>query len=178
MKKIILLLFLSPYLLAIQCPDQECQLIENWEQESYVPLITISPLQPSYTVGDRITLSVTVPASNDYFGESIDLIDETGDEMGLLQLISVEGKGDLFQGNQVTVKKGGQGRFPVWFEMAFKAETGNYELEAEITLNRTGSYTQLAEGYVDFGPSDCPDFKLNLLYAGVDEQFLEFSVSE
>jgi hypothetical protein len=76
------------------------------------------------------------------------------------------------------VIKGNQGRFPVWFEMPFNAETGNYELKVDIILNRTGSYTMLADGYIEFGSSDCPDYRLNFIFAGIEDQFLEFTVNE
>ncbi|MGB0346015.1 MAG: hypothetical protein ACPGGA_00945, partial [Balneolaceae bacterium] len=152
--------------------------VENWEPNSYVPLLTIEPIQSSYTAGDVITLSATIPAANDFFFESLNLLEDSGDETGLLQLISVQDKGDLFQDNEVTIKKGSQGRFPVWFEMPFNSETGNYELEVDITLNRSGSYTMVTDGYVDFGSADCPDYRLNFLFAGIEGQFLEFSVGE
>ncbi len=178
MKRIIFLLFICPYLLAIQCPDQECALIENWEQNSFVPLLNISPIQSTYKAGDTITMRASIPATNEFFGESVNLLEASGDETGLLQLIAVEGQGDLFSENSVIVNKGSQGRFPVWFEMDFNSETGNYELDVDITLNRTGAYTMVTDGYVDFGSSDCPDYRLNFLFAGVEGQFLEFSVDE
>ncbi|MFV1884959.1 MAG: hypothetical protein ACMZ7B_10760 [Balneola sp.] len=178
MKKVILLLLIAPYLLAIRCFDDECQLVENWEEESYVQLVTITPLQTSYSPGDKIILSASIPANNNYFGESVNILEESGDETGLLQLISVEGKGDLFLENEVTIKKGTQGRVPVWFEMEFNNQTGNYELEVEITLNRTGAYTMVTDGSVDFGSSDCPDYKLNFIYKDIEGQFLEFSVGD
>lgn len=178
MKKIIYLLILCPYLLATQCFEEECAVQENWEVNSYVPLISVSPIQDSYTAGDILTLRVTVPASNEYYGEPVNFLESTGDESGLLQLISWEGKGDLFQDNTVTFKKGSQGEYSTWFEMPFNAETGNYEFEADITLNRTGAYTMLADGSVEFGSSDCPSFILNMSYSGIDAQSLEFLVAE
>lgn len=178
MKRIIPLLIVCPVLLAIQCPDQECALIENWEQNSFVSLVNITPLQTSYNAGDIITLTASFPSRNEFFGESVNLLEETGDDTGLLQLISVEGKGDLFQENEIMIKKGSQGKFSSWFEMPFNSETGNYELDVQITLNRTGSYTMVTDGYVDLGSMDCPDYRLNFLYAGIEGQFLEFSVGE
>lgn len=178
MKRIIFLVIFCPYLLAIQCPDQECALIENWEQNSFVPLLNITPIESSYNAGDVITLSATIPANNDFFEEEVNLLDASGNETGLLQLIAVEGQGDLFQGNEVTINKGIQGQFPVWFEMPLNTATGNYELEVDVTLNRTGDYMMLTDGYVDFGSSDCPDYRLNFLFVGIEGQFLEFSVGE
>lgn len=62
--------------------------------------------------------------------------------------------------------------------MKLNNQTGNYELEVEITLNRTGSYAMVTDGSVDFGSSDCPDYRLNFVYVGIETQFLEFSVNE
>lgn len=112
MKKIILLLLIAPYLLAIQCFDDECQIVDNGEQNSYVPLVNITPIQSSYKAGDKITLSANIPVTNEYFGESVNILEKSGDETGLLQLITVEGQGDLFQENEVIIKKGSQGIFP------------------------------------------------------------------
>jgi len=178
MKKSLFLLLLSPYLLAIQCPDQECALIENWEQNSFVQLLDITPIQSSYNAGDTITLTASIPATNQYFGEEVNLLEASGDETGLMQLITYEGRGDLFQENQVTIKKGAQGRFPFWFDMQYNAQTSNYELKVDIILKRTGSYTMLADGYIEFGSSDCPDYRLNFIFAGIEDQFLEFTVNE
>ena len=176
LKNIYFLLFLSPYLLAIQCFDEECNTLENWELNTYAPLISISPLQESFDVGDTITLRVTVPNSNEYFGEMINLLESTGDETGLVQLISWEGKADFFLDNNVVFRKGSQGNNPTSFVAPYNSETGNYEFEAEITLNRTGNYTMLADGSVEFGTSDCPEYLLNMKYIGVESQSIEFVV--
>ncbi|GAB5410433.1 MAG: hypothetical protein BalsKO_27980 [Balneolaceae bacterium] len=174
MKKLLLLLFLCPYLLAIQCPDKECQLTENWEEESIVPLITLSPIQSTYSAGDKVTLTVSVPSNNDFFGGSTNLLENSGDETGLLVLLS----DNLFVDNKLTFSKGAQGKYENWLELPFNLESGNYEVDVEVTLNRSGEYSVYAEGYVELGSSDCPDFKLNLNYSGVETEFIEFSVEE
>jgi hypothetical protein len=88
-KKIFLLLLIVPYLLAIQCFDDECALIENWEQNSFVPLVNITPIQSIYSAGDTLSISASIPSSNDFFDTPVNLLEESSDETGLLQLIAV-----------------------------------------------------------------------------------------
>ncbi|RNC83087.1 MAG: hypothetical protein ED557_10245 [Balneola sp.] len=75
----ILVFIVIPYLLAIDCED-DCMVIENVYLEESVSIISLSPLQGAYEAGDDVTLSISVPSSNNYFGESVNLFEETGEE--------------------------------------------------------------------------------------------------
>ncbi|MBO6793579.1 MAG: hypothetical protein JJ895_06695 [Balneolaceae bacterium] len=108
----------------------------------------------------------------------VNLLESTGDETGLVQLISWEGKADFFIDNKLTFRKGSQGKNSTSFVAPYNSETGNYEFEAEITLNRTGNYIMLSDGSVEFGSSECPEYVLNMKYIGVESQSIEFVVHQ
>ncbi|RNC83086.1 MAG: hypothetical protein ED557_10240 [Balneola sp.] len=73
---------------------------------------------------------------------------------------------------------GSQGEHSNWVIAPYNPQTGMYEVEINVTLNRTGAYSHYNGGKVQFGASDCPDYELNVLFDGVDVDFIQFTVSE
>lgn len=162
-----------PYLLAIDCED-DCRVVENVYLEDYVSLVMLTQLQETYDAGDEITLSVNLPASNNYFDEAVNLFEETGQESATLVLLS----DNLFTDNELNFITGSQGKHSNWFIMPYNPQTQMYELEINITLNRSGAYSHYNGGEVQIGASDCPDYELNILFEGVEGDFIEFTVGE
>ncbi len=169
----ILTFIIIPYLLAIDCED-DCMVIENVYLEEYVSIISLSPLQEIYDAGDEVSLSISLPASNTYFGDAINLFEETGEESATVVLLS----DNLFTDNDMSFVTGSQGRFSNWFTMPYNTQTGMYELEVTITLNRSGAYSHYNGGKVQFGASDCPNYELNVLFEGIEGDFIEFTLNE
>ena len=180
MKAIVITLFLIPFLIMTQC-EEDCRTLENWD---IVELITLTPLQESYQQGDVLTLTIDLPSINDYFAEiinnrqtQINLFEETGDEFALINLLD----DDLFVDNSLTFVKGSQGEFSNWFLMPYNSRTGMYELEVQITLDRLGAYSHEKSGIIFLGPPDpteCVDYLINVQFANIDGQFVEFTVNE
>ncbi len=169
MRKAVFILLLSPFLMAIQCIDDECIV-----EEASFDIITLSPLEETYNKGDEITMTINFPASNDFFENSRNLYNETADPSASVILLS----DNIFLDNTLNFVKGSQGRFPNWFVLNYNAENENYELEVDVILERTGGYSHFNGGSIELGPSDCPDFSLTSNFIGVDANIIEFTVIE
>ena len=171
LKKIAYILLLSPILMATTCEDNECGFVESPDND-IVNLIALIPLGAEYDQGDKLTLRVNVPATNSYFGEEINLHDATGDKSAKITLFS----NNIFKDNKLNFIKGSQGREANWFYLPYNKKTNRYELEVEITLNRLGLYSHYNGGEIDFGATNCPDYRLKTNIVELDDIVLEFSV--
>lgn len=147
MKKILLL---STILLLYGCPDRnDCDDFGRIAQVDN--LIQWTPVQTQYRQGDVITLTVEIPAVNNYLGSSVNILEQTGNQNALLLLST-----DNFQvGNQLTFIKGFQEREVNWFGLTHNPVSGNYELKIEITLNRLGDYNFPTQDRIDFLGRNC-----------------------
>ncbi|PVW14780.1 hypothetical protein [Marixanthomonas spongiae] len=170
-KKLVYILILSPVLMATTCEDNECSVIESPDNKT-IDLIEFTPLQAEYNQGDALLLTINVPATNTYFEEEINLREATGDKVAKITLFS----SNIFDDNKLNFIKGSQGREANWFNLPYNKKTERYELEVEITLNRTGLYFHYNGGEIDFGTSNCPDYTLKTNILGVDDIAVEFSV--
>lgn len=111
-------------------------------------LIKWTPVQSQYNRGDVITVSLEVPGMNEYFGNTINIFDRTNDNTGLLVLTT----GDFQTGNQLNFIKGFQDEgVRNWYYLPYNAEARNYELQFELTLNRTGVYNLNNDHNIIFG---------------------------
>ncbi|MEM9361202.1 MAG: hypothetical protein AAGA43_01150 [Bacteroidota bacterium] len=173
MKQLLALLSLILPFMAIDCED-DCVVEENWEEENVTMLMELSQLEDTYSQGDILTLTAQVPSENTFFDRTVDLNLESGDNTALLMLLS----DNIFIENNLDFKKGQQGQFANWFLLPFNPTTGMYELEVDVELQRIGAYSHFNSGTFEFGSSDCPDFILNSRFAGVEDQFIEFTVDQ
>ncbi|PWN07323.1 hypothetical protein [Rhodohalobacter mucosus] len=183
MKELFISLVMIPMLVMTSCED-DCVTLKNWQEEDVVELITLAPIQSSFQQGDVVTLTIDLPASNDFFADYIDnrqtqvnLFEETGDHVALITL----GDDELFLDNTLTFIKGSRGEFPNWFILPYNSQTEMYELEVQISLDRTGAYSHEKSGQIYLGPPDpteCSNFLLNVQFADIEGQFVEFTVNE
>lgn len=128
-------------------------------------LISISPLQTVYNQGDFITFKSTVPATNDYFGEQLNLLEKTNDFEALLLL----GFDQLFTGNELTFIKGSQSSNSNWFNVLYNPDNSNYELEVKIKLNKIGNYNFFTDDSFEFkGASECIIYRLDTNVEGMN----------
>jgi len=155
--------------MAILCEDDEC-----FSEQASFDVIQLSPLQETYTKGDELTLTIDIPASNDFFGSQKNIFEESGDNSALVVLAD----DDIFLENTLNFISGSQGRFPNWFVLPYNAENGTYELEVTVILDRIGQYSHFTGGTIEFGQSRCPDFDLESRFISIEEQTIEFTVSE
>lgn len=129
-------------------------------------LIKITPLKTTYSQGEVITYSITIPAENDYCGTTDNLYLKTGVTNAWLVASSYL----PFSGNQVTYIKGSKrSGAENWFNVAYNPNTGNYEFEAKIKLNQTGNYSFISAEYVDFiGTPKCNKNSINTNIEGMN----------
>lgn len=137
-------------------------------------LIKLIPLQTTYNQGDIVTLKAEIPASNNYFGNSINIFEKTNDYSALLTLAFNE----LFISNDLTFVKGSQNQFNNWFDVPYNAQNGNYEIEIKVKLNRTGNYSFVTADSFEFqGTQNCNRFRLDSNIEGMNSnEKIEFTV--
>lgn len=173
-KKVLAVLILSPILMATSCEDDECNYVESPIDETS-NLILLTPLQTTYSKGDELTLKISIPSTNTYFGEEVNLFDITKNTSACLILRS----DSLFQDNNLTFVKGSQGLHPNWFNLPFNSQTEMYELEFKVILNRIGQYSHYNGGEIDFKKqSPCPIYRINtdILWTEEGKNAIEFEV--
>lgn len=169
-------LFLIPAIMMTSCED-DCFSIENSEEENIVDLISLTPLESAYEAKSVLTLKIDLPASNAFFGNQLNLFEKTSDNSALIVLSDDE----LFVDNKVTFTKGSQGKYSNWFVMPYNTQTGMYELDVQITLDRMGAYSHDKFGTIYLGPPEptaCAEFRLNTQFMSIEGQFIAFIVTE
>lgn len=139
-------------------------------------LIHILPEQTEYNQGDLVTLSLIIPATNSYFGNELDLFQETGDDSALLSL----GFNQLFLDNNLNFLRGNNGNSENnnWYIANYNEDNEMYELEIEISLDRVGHYSFVDDGSIIIDGGHCNRFRIdtNAQWDGVG--VVEFIVSE
>jgi hypothetical protein len=135
-------------------------------------LILLTPEQSTYSQGDVVTLSLTIPATNTYFGNERNLFLETGDDFARLALTFNQ----LFIDNQIDIIKGNQANSINRFYMPYNPENDSYELEVKITLNRVGNYSFVTDDTIEIIGNGCNRFIIdtNVLWSG--DAIIEFTV--
>ncbi|WP_310555839.1 hypothetical protein [Flavobacterium sp.] len=171
-KKIILgFLFVIIYALFTACigekDDANCKPLGETIQND---LILLSPLQVAYQQGDIINVKLTVPSQNTFFGGvPRNIFAETGATFGVcfLRMYPIDG---LFTGNTINLVSGVQVEAPGKYHIPLNFNTGNYEFEANITLNRLGNYKLPSGGNSDqinfIGANQCDFFVIGTSKAG------------
>lgn len=138
-------------------------------------LITLSPEQEVYGVGDELTLSLSLFSNNTYLGDEVDFYMETQDKLPLLVFHFEE----LFSENEVLINKGKKGDSSNRYNMVYNQEIGIYELIINITLEKNRSYAFLADAsiYV-IGREDCHRYRLDTSIVWQGIPWVEFRVEE
>lgn len=135
-------------------------------------LVKISPIEPQFRQGETITLKLDIPATNSYFGRSLNLVEQSDERTALLIFTGP----DLFIGNELTFIKGSQGRVTSCFGVIYNPQTDLYELEILITLNKLGTYTLYALHFVDFIGNNCNSFRISTSTEGTLIEDISFEV--
>ncbi len=129
------LLLIATVLLLYGCPDEnDCD--DFGRIANVVNLVKLTPIQQQYQQGDILTMKIDVPAQNSYFEDNSNLLELTSDQNA--QLIS--SAGNLLHGNDIEIIKGFEDGNFNRFGVPYNSQTGSYELEINIILNRVGNY--------------------------------------
>ena len=174
--RILLLLFIAGRLLFMtQCDKGECIGQSILDFNDIPRIASLTPLDTIFTQGSIINFSVTVPSTNTYFGDPVNMLEESGDSLASLVLYN-----DYFEGNTYNFIKGSQqeGPFSEVFFMPYNADTQNYEFEMEITLDQVGDYSIPSQADIEIGLGDCPDFFVTTFFEGVEGNVIDFRVVE
>ncbi len=143
-------------------------------------LIMIEPLQETYQKGDELILRCSVPAVNNYFGEEINLHEETQANSALLTLAQMIEYIRIFEsGNELHFIKGMQGEYPNWMKLAYNPGNANYELEIVIKLNTIGEYGIRNYSKIELQDnSNCNRYRLDSSIVGAVNKEIHFTVVE
>ena len=140
-------------------------------------LVQLTPFQEIYQQGDTVTIAVSIPSINDFFGATINLNAATNDFSGTMTFGSIQ---TLLEGNQLTIVKGSQGPTFNNFELPYNLDNGRYELELEIILNRAGDYsfpTANTEVFFVKGSTQCNLYNIGTNFEGRNaENIFSFTV--
>ena len=151
MKKFLYLIFI-PLLTACPSSDEDCDDLRNL---AIIPrLIKWEPIQDVYQQGDEITISLEVPSENNYYGRLVDFEEQTEDRTAKL-ILTIN---DNLEGNELTFIKGR--RDDPWFAIPYSEETGNYELEFILTLNKLGEYLWISEDLFQVNGGGCNRYEV------------------
>ncbi|MDZ4204092.1 MAG: hypothetical protein U1C46_04660, partial [Bacteroidales bacterium] len=121
---------LALLILLYACPKEDCGFVTK---NAFVPdLMTISPFQGTYHVGDEIICSITINSANDYFyGGNVDIFDETN--INNVNICDCE-LHKLFENNQFTIIEGDYSNFkPV---MKYFPNENEYRFKALIKFTK------------------------------------------
>jgi len=160
------------FLLLTACPGEE-DCFDMGSTTRIDDLIKLLPEQTEYNQGDVVTLSLTIPATNSYFGNELNLFQETGDELARLNL----GFNYLFIDNEVNSIIGNEAEFINRYYMPYNSENDTYELILEITLNKVGNYSFVTDDSIEFIGNGCDRYIIdtNILWQG--DAIIEFIVN-
>jgi len=129
------------------------KIIEGNENAS--DLATIFPIQNVFEKGDTITYKISVPSTNNYFGQEIDLFEKTNDIAPILQFYSGS---VLLQQNEIIYTKGSLASIGLdRFKLEYDSTNNTYELDIKVVLLRTGLYSIYTHNNVAFKKSKCED---------------------
>jgi hypothetical protein len=157
------------------CPSIGEEVCDSTEASANIPdLITIIPLKQTYSQGEEITYKLVIPSENNYFGNPVNLYQKTG----VIQAWLI-GNSALFNQNGVTYIKGSKrDGADNWFNVAYNASNGSYELEIKVKLNTVGNYSFITAERIDFLGSD--KCNKNFIYTNIQgknaNQMIEFTV--
>lgn len=160
--------------LCIACPGEEnC---DDMGASALVDgLITLSPEQEVYEVGDELILSLNLPSSNTYLGNEIDFYGDTRDKSPLLYFYFEE----LFKDNEVNVIIGKRGKYNNWYYMDYDDQTGIYKLEVKIILEKVTAYAFHSGASLNIiGKENCNRYFLDTSIVWQGIPWVEFTVEE
>ncbi len=159
------------------CPSIDpCPTADGYDK-SIPDLITISPLQESYSAGDEIVIAMVLESEQSFVNETItvDLFDKTKIENEPLQNNELY---KIIERNNFQVLKGNiENNNPV---LVYSADENKYSFSIKITLNSTGNYLLHAYAVIVFQDrqgGDCFEYVLHTNIEGINEdQNIEFTV--
>jgi|GEM_PF-6988043 len=119
-------------------------------------LISITPVQSQFQVGDILTIACTIPAQNTYFGGfDQNIFNLTGDTTALWSY----GSGSLIIGDQQLIVRKGAIAAPNFLAI-YNPACDCYEFEADLILSEIGTYGESISSTITIRKADCDGFRI------------------
>ena len=136
-------------------------------------LITITPLKTTYQQGEEVIFKLDVPSQNSYFGNPVDIYQQTNLATGWLITNSL-----LFDNNILVFTKGSRKEGASnWFNLNYNLQNQMYELEIKVKLNRVGNYQIITADAIDFlGTPRCNRYSIRTKIMGHVDNVINFTV--
>ena len=139
-------------------------------------LIKLIPEKKVYKKSDTITLKLTIPVVNNYFGNQLNINNVIDGNSPKLTMIGFK---QLSKDNRLEFISGNQGEFDNWLILDNDESEGNYKLEILIILDRIGFYSIVSDDYIIFnGKSDCNEYLIATNIEWSEYGIIEFTVEE
>lgn len=135
-------------------------------------LVSLTPIQSQFRVGDTLTISCAIPNQNNFFINNINILMATGNNRMIYTL--VEGS-ELIGVQQLILRKGDlDGSF---FVAVYNSECDCYEFEADLILSEIKSYSIFLGNDFDIRDSSCDGFTIDSSFPWINQpNLLEFDV--
>lgn len=135
-------------------------------------LITITPFKSTYQQGEEVVFKIDIPSQNNYFGNPVDIYQQTNLTRGSLVTNSL-----LFDSNTVVFVKGSKKEGALnFFYLHYNPQNQLYELEIKVKLNRVGNYQFYTSDLVDFIVGKCDGYTIQTSIQGHQNHQINFIV--
>lgn len=141
-------------------------------------LVKIEPLQSSYQLGDEITYNIIIPSTNDYFGRSLDLYNETGVQSTILGGSDI----DKLKSNIIEVIDGEHKQINNYLtaNLVYYQSENEYRYKIIVKLTSAGNYKLYAKNlevhFLKRNDKECLNYNLYTSIDGITGEFFEFDV--
>ncbi len=135
-------------------------------------LVSLTPIQSQFQVGDILTISCNIPAQNTFVGNSVNIFQATGDGSALWSL----GNGSaLIRNQQLIIRKGS---VEVNNLVAiYSSACDCYEFDADLILTDPGVYNFRFNNQFYFIDSGCDGYAIETTFPWINfPNVLEFEV--
>ncbi len=158
----------------LACPSLDPCVASGGQEITEPNLITISPLQDNYSVGDEIIISMILTSEQSFPNETIDIYQKTQIEDEQLQNSELH---KIIEYNPFTVLEGNYENYnPILYHYSQENE---YRFKIKVTLNELGNYSLFSDTEIYFKDpnDDCNSYGINTNIEGMnDNKKIEFIV--
>lgn len=135
-------------------------------------LVSLTPIQSQFSVGDTLTISCAIPNQNNFFISNTNILMATGNNRMIYTLVE---QSELIGNQQLILRKGDLDG--PYYVAVYNAACDCYEFEAALILSEIKSYSIFLGNDFDIRDSSCDGFTIDSSFPWVNRpNLLEFEV--